>query len=59
MKRTPPILQNFLCCCSISFSVSLTWNDQIDLCADSLYLKITKKTPGEIFPNIEMEDVNA
>ena len=38
---------------------SITWNDQIDLCADSLYLKITKKTPGEIFPNLEMEDVNA
>ena len=25
---------------------SIVWNDQIDLCADSLYLELTGKTPG-------------
>jgi len=28
----------------------LVWGDHIDLCPDSLYLKITGKTPEEIFP---------
>ena len=38
---------------------SITWNDQIDLCADALYLEITGKTPEELFPKLKMEDVNA
>ena len=28
----------------------LTWGDEIDMCPDALYLKITGKTPEEIFP---------
>jgi hypothetical protein len=33
----------------------IAWNDQIDLCPDSLYLKIVGKTPEEIFPVLKGE----
>lgn len=28
----------------------LVWGDKIDLCPDALYLKVTGKTPEELFP---------
>lgn len=28
----------------------IQWGDQIDLCPDALYLKITGKAPEEVFP---------
>ena len=28
------------------------WDDEIELCADSLYLKLTGKTPEELFPRL-------
>ena len=28
----------------------IQWTDQIDLCPDALYLKVTRKTPEELFP---------
>ena len=28
------------------------WNDEVDLCADALYMEITGKTPEEMFPSI-------
>jgi hypothetical protein len=31
-------------------SGELAWDDQIDLCPDAVYLKITGKKPEEIFP---------
>ncbi len=37
----------------------IIWTDEIDLCADSLYLEITGKTPENIFPKLRMENVNA
>jgi len=30
----------------------IQWDDQIDLCPDALYLKITGKTPEELFPSL-------
>lgn len=30
----------------------LEWDDEIDFCADALYLKVTGKRPEEIFPNL-------
>jgi len=33
----------------------LIWNDQIDLCPDSLYLKATGKSPEELFPALRFE----
>ena len=33
----------------------LTWGDQIDLCPDALYLKVTSKKPEEVFPALRCE----
>ena len=30
----------------------LIWLDKIDLCPDSLYLKVTGKNPEEVFPSL-------
>jgi len=30
----------------------IKWNDEIELCPDSLYLKLTGKTPEELFPRL-------
>ena len=38
---------------------AITWNDQVDLCPDSIYLKLTGKSPEEIFPNLQSEKVDA
>lgn len=35
------------------------WNDEIDLCPDSLYLKIVGKSPQELFPQLRPESANA
>ena len=37
----------------IGLSGELVWNDQVDLCPDSLYLKITKMNPEDLFPNLK------
>ena len=34
----------------IGSSGELIWGDRIDLCPDSLYLKVTGKKPEDIFP---------
>ena len=31
-------------------SGEIAWNDQIDMCPDAMYLKITGKKPEELFP---------
>lgn len=36
----------------ISEGGGIEWSDQIDLCPDALYLKITGKTPEELFPSL-------
>jgi len=30
----------------------IKWNDDIELCADSLYLKLTGKAPKDLFPTL-------
>ena len=37
----------------------IAWNDDIDLCPDALYMKITGQQPQEIFPNLLAEAVHA
>jgi len=44
---------------SIENGRSLTWSDEIDLDADSLYLKITGKKPEELFPALKEEPTHA
>ena len=40
---------------SIGESGELTWNEQIDLCPDALYLQATHKRPGDVFPALKHE----
>ena len=37
----------------------LIWSDRIDLCPDSLYLRVTGKKPEDIFPRLKHELVDA
>ena len=37
----------------------LVWNERIDLCPDSLYLKVTGKKPEDIFPALRREHTHA
>lgn len=39
----------------ISTSGALEWGSNLDLCPDSLYLRLTGKTPEEIFPALAPE----
>jgi hypothetical protein len=38
---------------------AITWNEEIDLCPDSIYLKLTKKKPAELFPQLRTEEIDA
>jgi hypothetical protein len=40
-------------------SGEIAWNDEVELCPDSIYLKLTGKTPEEIFPNLVRTEVSA
>ena len=37
----------------------LALGDEIDLCTGSLYIKITGKKPGDIFPSLRNESIHA
>ena len=43
----------------IGSSGELIWDDQIDLCPDSLYLKVTGKKPEDVFPTLRHEPAHA
>jgi len=40
-------------------SGELAWEDKIDLCPDSLYLRATGKEPQDLFPSLQSEPVHA
>lgn len=44
---------------SIGSSGEIRWNDDVDICPDSLYMRITGKSPEELFPNLAKARVNA
>ncbi len=44
---------------SIGSSGEIRWNDQIDLCPDSIYMRISGKSPEEVFPNLSGAISNA
>lgn len=44
---------------SIENGRSLAWSDEIDIDADSLYLKLTGKKPEELFPALKEESTYA
>lgn len=35
----------------------IAWGGEIDLCPDTLYLRLTGKTPEEVFPNLRQVGV--
>jgi Protein of unknown function (DUF2442) len=37
----------------------LAWSDELDLCPDSLYMKLTGKTPEDVFPGLARAAVGA
>ena len=37
----------------------LCWGDQIDLCPDAMYLRLTGKKPEDIFPNLTRGPIHA
>ena len=39
----------------IGSSGELIWSDQVDLCPDSLYLKITNQKPENLFPGLKQK----
>jgi hypothetical protein len=43
----------------IGSSGELVWSDQIDICPDSLYLKITNQKPEDLFPNLKHNELGA
>jgi hypothetical protein len=43
----------------IGSSGELIWEDQIDLCPDSLYLKVTGQKPEDVFPALRHESAHA
>ena len=43
----------------IGKSGDVAWGDRIDLCPDSLYLKVTGKKPEELFPSLSGQSIHA
>lgn len=43
----------------IGSSGEISWSDTIDICPDAIYMKITGKTPQQLFPNIKSEETYA
>ena len=43
----------------IGSSGELAWGDQIDLCPDALYLKVTGKKPEDVFPALRSQAAHA
>lgn len=37
----------------------IMWNEEIELCADSLYLQLTGKSPEDLFPALRHEQPHA
>ena len=43
----------------IGSSGELVWGEQVDLCPDALYLKVTGKQPEDIFPALRDRGIHA
>jgi Protein of unknown function (DUF2442) len=37
----------------------IRWSDEIELCPDAIYLKLTGKTPEDLFPSLRREPSHA
>lgn len=43
----------------IGSSGEISWSDQIDVCGDAMYLRMTGKKPEDIFPTLKQETPHA
>ena len=43
----------------IGSSGELSWNDEVDIDSEAMYLRITGKKPEDIFPLLKKESLNA
>ena len=37
----------------------IVWGDKIDLCPDATYMRLTGKSPDQVFPNWKQAEVDA
>ena len=37
----------------------IQWSDEIELCPDAVYMRLTGKTPEEVFPDLQREITHA
>jgi len=37
----------------------IQWSDEIDLCPDAIYLRLTGKTPEDLFPQLKYQNSHA
>lgn len=44
---------------SIGSGGEIRWGDDVDVCADALYMELTGKSPDDVFPNLKRAGVNA
>jgi hypothetical protein len=44
---------------SIGTGGEVRWSDEVDLCADALYLEVTGKQPDGVFPNLRKVSTDA
>lgn len=44
---------------SIGSGGEVRWSEDVDLCADALYLELTGKQPDEVFPSLRKVSVHA
>jgi hypothetical protein len=44
---------------TIGSAGEVRWSDEVDLCADALYLEITGKSPEELFPGLSKAPIDA
>lgn len=44
---------------SVGASGEIRWSDQVDLCADAMYMEITGKSPEDVFPSLRKAGVDA
>ena len=51
--------QNFFERVHIGDHREIRWNDEIELCADSLYMEVTVKAPHEVLPGLRREQPHA
>jgi hypothetical protein len=44
---------------SLGTGGEVRWSDEVDLCADALYMELTGKRPDEVFPSLSQALIHA